>query len=234
MNRQHNIGFTLIEIMVVIAILLVIMGVLVTSFSGVFSKSEEVETVATITTLKSNIDSFNQAWGVYPPSDLNDLSLLTDANSLREVNSTNRGIEALVLALRSGRERGPYLDMPMFGDDMRRVNLDNDRCLPDAFDASILDIPASESSDLFEIVDKWGNPFVYINIDDVRNGKVDETIMLGNGDTVQINAQACQEELGHPATGQYPKGYVLWSFGEDQKNDYGRGDDITSWDKYEE
>ncbi|MDC1142200.1 type II secretion system protein [Planctomycetota bacterium] len=232
--HRNRVGFTLIEILIVITILLVIMGVLVASFSGVFSKSEQAQTVATVETLKTNLNSFNSAWGRYPPSNLMDLSALTDAVNLQETNPTNRGIEAMVLALRSGLERGPYMDAPLFGSDEARTNIDNDRCLPDVFDAEMLDIPQGESTDLFEIVDHWGNPFVYIDIQAVINGTVDDTIMLGNGDTIKITALDCQEKLRHPTTGQYPQGFVLWSFGEDQKNDYGRGDDITSWDKYED
>ncbi|MHC4839732.1 MAG: type II secretion system protein [Planctomycetota bacterium] len=234
MIHRNRLGFTLVEILVVVGILLIIVAVLAASFSGVFSKSDETQTQATIETLKTNLNSFNAAWGIYPPSNLNDLGQQTGASNLQELNATNRGIETMLLALRSGLERGPYIDGPLFADDEVRMNLDADRVLPDTFDAEFLDIPQSESTDLFEIVDRWGNPLVYIDVQAVINGTVDESIVMGNGDTVKITATECQEKLRHPTTGQYPQGFVLWSFGEDQKNDYGRGDDLTSWDKYEE
>ncbi len=231
-HHKHR-GFTLIELMIVIGIILLLMSVLVVSFTGVFKSSEEAQTTATIETLKTNLASFNSAWGRYPASNLNDLGSRNNFLSLQDPNATNQGNEAMVLALRSGLERGPYLDVPLFNNDELRTNLDNDRCLPDALSPEMLDID-SENSDLFEIVDRWGNPFVYINTGDLKNSSFRDIIMKGDGSTEVNDPQLCLEKLRHPITGGYPQGFVLWSFGEDGINDYGRGDDLTSWAKYED
>lgn len=227
-------GFTLIEIMIVIAIIVLLMAVLVVSFSGVFSKSENAQATATIETLKSNIAGFETAWGVAPPASLNDLGQLVGYPALQDPNKENVGIEALVLALRSRRERGPYLDEPMFQDDKRRTNMDVDTVVEAACAPNFLDIDEGASRDLFEIVDPWGNPFVYIDQNTLQRGNFNYTVMKADGSSETINATQAQDALRHPTTGSFPPSYALWSFGENGINEYGRGDDVVSWSKYEE
>ncbi|MBX3461268.1 MAG: type II secretion system protein [Planctomycetes bacterium] len=229
--RRH--GFTLIELMIVIGIIVVLMSVLVVAFSGAFSKSEEARATATIKTLQANIESYKARWGTAPPSNMQDLGNLMAPNQmLMAPNKTNEGIECLVLALRSRKEGGPYLDVPLFADDARRGNLDLDMVMETAMGPTALDVAEGTSRDLFEILDPWGNPLVYINIVELRQGRVDQTITLASGQQVRITATEAQEKLRHPTTGDYPSDYVLWSFGEDGINDWGRGDDVVSWNKY--
>jgi len=227
-------GFTLVEIMVVVAIIILLASVLLVSFSGVFSKSENAQATATIETLKSNIANFQSAWGPAPPGNLQDLGTLVGYPALTDPNKDNVGIEALVLALRSKRERGPYLDGPLFQDDERRTNLDIDSVLESACAPRYLDIEDGTSRELFEIVDPWGNPFVYIDANSLNLGGFQYNVTKGDGSTVVITATEAQDALRHPVTGAYPTEYALWSFGEDGINDYGRGDDVTSWPKYDD
>ncbi|MBK8206740.1 MAG: prepilin-type N-terminal cleavage/methylation domain-containing protein [Planctomycetes bacterium] len=232
---MHRRGFTLIEIMIVIGIIVILMAVLVVAFSGAFSKSEQAEATATIQTLKTNIDSYSSRWGTAPPGNMQDLAALMMPNQvLAAPNKENEGIETLILALRSRKENGPYLDVPLFADDKRRTNLDMDMVVESALAPQALDIEVGTSRDLFEFVDPWGNPLVYVNIVELRNGRLDQNVTLGNGTQVRITAQEAQDALRHPTTGAYPSDYALWSFGPDGINQYGRGDDITSWPKYED
>ncbi|MCB9933725.1 MAG: type II secretion system protein [Planctomycetes bacterium] len=231
--RRYRSGFTLIEILVVVGIIVLLAAVLLVSFSGVFSKSKEAQTKATIETLKSNVESFQSRWGPPPPCSLQELGQLVGYPALTEPNQDNVGIEALVLALRSRKEQGPYLDGPLFQDDKRRVNLDLDTVLEDATLPENLDIEEGSSRDLFEIADAWGNPLVYLDIKTVRAGNFQYEVTLADGSSSRIDPTECQNALRHPVTGQYPTGYVIWSFGEDGINQYGLGDDITSWPKYE-
>ncbi|MCB9893208.1 MAG: type II secretion system protein [Planctomycetes bacterium] len=231
--RHSNSGFTLIEILVVVGIIILLAAVLLVSFSGVFSKSKEAQTKTTIETLKANVESFQAKWGVPPPSNLSELGLLTQYPALADPNKDNIGIEALVLALRSRREQGPYLDMPLLNDEKRRTNLDGDTVLEEAAAPEHLDLEDGSARELFEIADAWGNPLVYVDIKTVRAGNFSYDVLLADGSRTRIDATALQDALRHPVTGQYPTGYVIWSFGEDGVNDYGRGDDITSWPKYE-
>lgn len=231
--RGAKAGFTLIELLIVIGIILLLVGVLVVSFGGVFGKRDNARATATIATLQSNLSSFETKWGVYPPGTLQQLAELTRTLNLLEVNDTNRGNEAMILALRARREGGPYLDQNLFSDTSRIGNLDNDTFLADAIAANALDLPDDASLDLFELLDPWGNPFIYVNINDVRAGNIQDKITLISGETIEITALECQEKLRHPVTGQFPTGYALWSVGENGINEYGGGDDITSWTKDE-
>lgn len=233
MTRTHGQGFTLIELMIVIGVIMLLAAVLIVGFSGAFGKRDKAQATATITTLKSNIESFQSRWGAPPPCTFQDLGAMTGALNLMD-NEANRGIETLVLALRSGRENGPYLDKTLLGEAGKRGNLDNDTFLATAMAPHALAMPDDSSDELFEILDPWGNPFAYVTIAAVRAGTVSDKIQLANGETVEIKALECQDMLRHPVTHDYPASYALWSFGEDGKNDYGRGDDITSWPKYEE
>jgi prepilin-type N-terminal cleavage/methylation domain-containing protein len=156
MARARTAGFTLVELMIVIGIIVLLVAVMAVALSGVFSKSEEAQTKATIETLKANIESYKTRWGQAPPTTLRDLGQLMGAPSIGDPNETNVGIETLVIALRSRREQGPYLDGPLFADDTRRVNLDIDTLIDGAFAPTALDIEDATARDLFEIVDAWG------------------------------------------------------------------------------
>lgn len=226
-------AFTLIEILVVVAIIVLLASVLLVSFTDVFGRSEEAQARATIETLKSNVQSYESRWGIPPPANLGELGALVGYNSLTDPNTANRGIETLVLALRSRREQGPYIDTPLFADDARRTNLDGDTAVEGALAPEFLDVDTAESRELFEIVDPWGNPFVYLDVKSIQNGSFEYTVTMADGTTEKLDVTETQNALRHPTTGAYPTSFVLWSFGPDGVNDYGRGDDITSWPKYE-
>ncbi|MCC6465491.1 MAG: type II secretion system protein [Planctomycetes bacterium] len=231
-NARH--GFTLVELLIVIGIIVLLMSVLFFSFRGAFSSRDEARATATIETLRGNLESFEARWGVSPPGNLKDLSALTRTMNLMPPNDLNEGIETLVLALRMQREGGPYLDGELFADDGRRSNLDADNVLPEVAGPGGLDLPEDSSPELFEVLDPWGNPLVYVNIAELRQGVGQQSVQLASGEVVVIDLTTAQEKLRHPVTGQFPAGYAIWSFGEDGVNDYGRGDDITSWAKYED
>lgn len=233
-GRHGRQGFTLIELLIVIGIIVLLMTVLFFSFRGAFSSRDEARATATISTLQGNLASFETRWGVSPPGNLKDLATLTRTLNLVATNDTNEGIETLVLALRMQREGGPYLDGELFADDSRRGNLDTDDVLAEVIGQGALDLPEDSTRDLFEILDPWGNPFVYVNIAELRQGVGQQSVQLASGEVVVIDLTTAQEMLRNPGTGQFPTGYAIWSFGEDGKNDYGRGDDITSWTKYED
>jgi prepilin-type N-terminal cleavage/methylation domain-containing protein len=230
----HHRGFTLVELMVVIGIIVLLASVLVISFSGVFSKSDNAQATATIRTLESNIANFEARWGVPPPSNLNDLGVLVGYPALTDPNKENVGIESLVLALRSGREGGPYLDDTLLQDDRRRANLDIDTVVEAVTAPRYLDLEEGSSRDLFEILDPWGNPYVYIDQTSLQTGGFEHNVTLADGSITIIKVTEAQNALRHPVTGAFPSGYALWSFGENGINEYGRGDDVTSWPKYEQ
>ena len=225
-------AFTLIELMIVVSILLVLVAVVAISFSSVFGKSRKAQAQATLSTLTGNIDSYQIGWGGYPPGNLERLGLLIRLPELTDANDHNRGIETMVLALRMGVKGGPFLDSELFGSDARRGNLDEDSADAELLNDAYMSVEGS--AELFEILDPWGNPYVYVNIGELKQGIYEETITLANGEQVTLDLTSAQDRLKHPITGAYPKNFMIWSFGPDQINDYGRGDDITSWPKYDD
>lgn len=233
-NRRHRAarraGFTLVELMIVIGVIAVLAAVLIVSFGGVFSKRDDAVAKTTIETLSANLQSYQTKWHSYPSSTLAGLSAQTRVPiAVADPNDVNMGIETLVVALRSANNGGPYLDRSLFGKDDFRKNIDADELPENAFG-----FPQGEALALFELVDPWGSPFVYLNMNDVRNAQTPTLgrIQLEDGTEIELKVSELQDKLKHPTTGQYPQGYVIWSFGPDRKNDYGRGDDITSWPKY--
>ncbi len=226
--RRAHAGFTLIELMIVIGIIVVIAAVLVVSFGGVFTKRDNTVAEATIKTLVSNLQSYQAKWHSFPASSIEALGAQTRGSiPIMDPNEVNRGNETMVYALRSRKNGGPFLASDLFNNDDYRKNTDSDTLNDNPLDAE-------GSLDLFEIVDPWGSPYVYLNINDLRNGAVKDGIRLDDGTDVELGVQELQDKLKHPTTGQYPQGFVIWSFGPDKKNDYGRGDDITSWPKYQD
>jgi len=233
-RRARDRAFTLIELMVVIGVILLLIVVIAASFGGAFGRSDRARAQATIEVLKSNIQSFETRWGQPPPSTLQGLAELTRALNLNDPNATNQGIETLVLALRSGREGGPYLAPEVFNDNARIGNLDNDTFSATAMTPAGLDLPDDAANDLFEILDPWGNPFIYVNMAELRAGRAKDSIQVANGEITELDMFKVRELLQNPKTKDYPQGFALWSTGANGINEFGRGDDITSWPKYED
>lgn len=225
-------GFTLIELMIVIGIIVLLAAVLVVSFSGVFGKRDDAVAKTHIETLSANLQAYQTKWHSYPSSSLAALGAQTRLTmAVTDPNDSNMGIEALVVALRSKKNGGPYLDSALFASDDYRKNCDADELADNAFE-----FEDGTALGLFEIVDPWGTPYVYLNMNDVRNAQNPTLgrVHTEDGTDFELKVSDLQDKLKHPTTGQYPQGYVIWSFGPDKKNDYGRGDDITSWPKYSE
>jgi prepilin-type N-terminal cleavage/methylation domain-containing protein len=66
-NMKRNAGFTLVEMLVVIVIILVLMGVVFKMTRPSASKQAEAETVAKLERLKAALEEFYAEYGQYPP-----------------------------------------------------------------------------------------------------------------------------------------------------------------------
>jgi prepilin-type N-terminal cleavage/methylation domain-containing protein len=131
-------GFTLVELLIVVGIIVVLAAVLVVSFSGVFSKRDDAVAKTTIETLSANLQSYQTKWHSYPVSTLAALTAQTRLSMpVTDPNDTNMGIETLVIALRSKKNGGPYLDATLFGSDDFRKNHDGDELTDNAFEVKV-------------------------------------------------------------------------------------------------
>ena len=78
-----------------------------------------------------------------------------------------------------------------------------------------------QKEDLFEYVDTWGNPIVYLSAADYKDVTKVEQYVLGNGTAVKVVA------LKNETTGEYirPDSFQLYSMGPDGKP--GTDDDLV-------
>ena len=230
MLRSANKAFTLIELLVVIGILGLLTTVLIVSFGGVFSSSSNSDTELRIETLKSGIERFQTNYQYLPFASLYALSTKGQFNtegSVMDKNNTNKGIEALVMALRTRNEGGPFITNDFLLE--YQCNTDNDEIAQNMTNVE-------GALKLFEISDAWDNPFVYVNLAEltVNDYAVPLSVMTSDGTPQQVDLNELKQKLLDPETKlQVAKGWCIWSFGEDGLNDYGRGDDVTSWPKIE-
>ncbi|MCU0722404.1 MAG: type II secretion system GspH family protein, partial [Planctomycetes bacterium] len=145
-------GFTLIEVLVVLAIIATLAAIVLPQ---IFSSSKSGEIAATNSrreALELSIKTYSSNWGDFPPSRM----ALLPFGKIDAPNEKNEGPEALVLALSTERKNGPYTN---WQEDWLG-NCDTDKL------ASVPAKSAIKKSDLFEVVDFWGNPFVYIHCRD--------------------------------------------------------------------
>lgn len=191
-------------------------------------ESKKAETEQTIKTLRASLERFNQHWNFYPPSNIYRLSSSISGTSAMDPNATNTGIEAMVVALRTRLEGGPFVTSEFL--QTYQCNADNDEIAENFANVE-------GALKLFEIRDGWGNPLVYVNLLELQSADFASFVSVTNADGAvqKIDLGKLKESLIDPATNvPAAKSWCIWSVGEDGINQYGRGDDVTSWNKIEE
>ena len=208
LRRRAASGFTLIEVLVVIAIIGILAGLLIPTIVGARNRGYVTATTATIQTMRTALESYQVRFGDYPPTSL-------AAMKVRLPNDLNVGIESAVACLSTTKSGGPYLQaLP----EEQYGNFDKD---------SLGSNPTSwwfGDTQLREVLDGWGRPLVYFhNRDYARPGPFAK---VTTGESVEICAPAKS-----PQTGAYhnPMSYQIWSFGADGKNQNGEEDDVGGW-----
>lgn len=205
-------GFTLIEILVVIAIISVLMGLILPAIMKAGSKAKVVETTALIEKIKAALQGYEHDNGDYPPTSLKDAGFYS--------NSINDGIESLVVHLASKSKGNPYLEI----EEKYYENLDNDN------------IPNSYPLDWFfgdrqarEIVDAWGNPLVYFHHRDYSKPKRHMTAYknLTRKTVTGFKPGKSKKTAAYHSWSSFQ----IWSVGPNCENENGEGDDIASWGK---
>lgn len=196
MNRNDK-GFTLIEILVVVAILATLMGLVALIIPLAERKKREFITETRITTLGVAIERYNQEFGRLPPMTLAGLAKTGYARwkgiSI-DGNVTNEGIEIVVIALQHP-DFGAKLADDLIGEGARG-NTDKDTWNRDPLDGD---------GNVYEVLDGWDNPLIYI--DKNNYGKSFVYIM---DDECEVTVTAVKKEDG---TYYNPRTYQILSLG---------------------
>jgi general secretion pathway protein H len=208
-------GFTLIEMLVVVVIISVLMGLVIVGINAAIGDSKESQAATDIHQLKAAIESMKSSSRGQLPRDS------FERYRLNAPDETNEGIETLIAVLRSTRfDGGPFLPFSEFGNRVGNTDGDESEEIYEEFGID------ATRYDLFELVDPWGNPYVYVVL---PNAETPARIYVdADGNDVEV------KPLPLARTGQFPPDYMIWSFGPDMINNNGRGDDITSWEKSDE
>jgi len=219
MRRARNrAAFTLVELLVVIGIIAILAGMLMPAIMAARTRAHESSTLNLIHQCEVAATGFFNDYGDYPPSTWEEYFALVeydyDGNGTFEgaedgdddfpdldtwpagdPRDSNEGIEVFVAAVAT-RTGGPYMEPG--GDQLGNTDRDEDGD-PDS-DGDYETASASnwffggEPSPLFELVDFWGNPLVYVHNRDyaVADGVLEEA---GDGDPI------CEDPFDPPAPG---------------------------------
>lgn len=203
---RKNRGFTLIEILVVIAIISAIIGGVSLMIAAAMRAKTRSVGVQRVTSLGAAIDQLESSdkLGAYPPTRIERLTAPGAGGNvgkqLGKGNDVNCGIETVYVALRL---KGIKVAVDGFDTDESVGNLDDDKAA-----AAVPDMPDAR---LFEYLDPWGNPLVYIQSNDYKDMKGVEQYMLTGNRQVKVQPKTL-------ANGEFVRAdkFQLFSCGEDE------------------
>jgi len=163
-------GFTLIEILVVLAILAALIAVVTPLLFKTQEQGERAVTAASVQNIKTALRNraADPKIGDLPPTTL-------AAAGFEPQNDLNEGIEVLVALLGAeGANPNP------FEDEAKLINLDGDR--------DPRRMTYQQTRDFWEYADAWGNPFVYFRLRDFSdNPDAKVRYQIGDGRMIEVS-----------------------------------------------
>jgi prepilin-type N-terminal cleavage/methylation domain-containing protein len=212
--RVRDGGFTLIEVMVVIAIIAALIGAGSLMLGIAQRKRMITQTQGALNSLGAGLEMLrsNDQLGRYPPTQIGKLTFpgFDGSKFGGQPNATNIGIETIYVVFRL-----PGISVVPQGLDAETAigNTDGDNALTP--------VGKLAKTDLFEYMDAWGNPLVYISASDYKDPSKVADYVLGNGTPVKV------EPLKNEKTGEFvrPDSFQLMSIGPDAKP--GTDDDLV-------
>ncbi len=204
-DRKQSLGFTLIEILVVLTVIGILMAVLITQFTPFLKRGEEYKTLSILGQLRTSIDLYENEQGDFPPSDFHGLAS-------RSPNPLNIGSESLVACLFSPKFPDKRPDQKWL------FNTDDDNS-----ETYLNDL---DTKKLFEICDAWENPIAYFHNRDygkkITYRSADPKTGEWNDFEVEARRNASQGNSYYNASE-----YQLISAGADGK--FGTNDDLSNF-----
>lgn len=175
-------GFTLIEVMVVMAILATLMGSGFLMLRKAQSQRMKTECQTRLSSLGAALERLRapECIGMYPPTATESLvgpgkSGSSVGKTLGSNNGVNVGIETLYVAVRL---KGVNIPVDAFEGEGALGNTDADSA------AAV--VPDLAKPDLYEYLDPWGNPFVYLSARDYKAPQKVERYVRGDGTEVKV------------------------------------------------
>ena len=212
MHRRRNAGFTLIEILAVIAILGLLMSLAIYNFSKHRQAGEVAETRARILTLGNEMQKYSTAKGGPPFDRLAKINVQCN-------NQINEGVEALFASLQNKDfPDGSILDEKWL------PNTDGD------VTSTAFHRIAGFKNELFEIADVWGNPLAYFHYTGYGSKQMVLLAEPAEGEDPEQAVTPWQSKK----TGTYanPDSCQIISAGPDRI--FGTKDDVTNFDHDDE
>ena len=93
-NSEFRLGFTLVELLIVITVIGILVGLLLPAINGAMSSARELAMRTEMVQIEQAIESFRTEYGFYPPSF--EQFNRTGATSLTATDAGSRGLQAFV------------------------------------------------------------------------------------------------------------------------------------------
>jgi prepilin-type N-terminal cleavage/methylation domain-containing protein len=214
-------GFTLVEILVVIAIIATLVGLVATMIPAAIKKKQVLRTQTLVTGIAAALESLqldNEQYGKYPPSRTRDMKFGKSfvGKEIGMPNEVNCGIESVFFLLNN-----PTIQCPQVTSDEELIGNADDDAYRNA---------RGNASDAFarEYLDAWGQPLAYFHSNDYKDPKGLEELQTTDMRKIQVRPKKMSVKAGGGFLG--PNSYQIFSVGPDGEQDADdaeEGDDIV-------